>query len=753
MSTEGHRKDCVLGVVSRPQPWFSCVIVFLAFSASANGQSLITDKEARAVRTEVAPVIDGVIEEAIWEGALVIDDLYQLMPNEYAEPTESSRFRVLFDANHLYVAAELNTEDPESIVAQVTRQGSSNGSDDTISVFVDGFNRKQSGYIFGLNLNGVRNEALVTDVVRFNADWQGIWDGAAVRTPYGWSAEIAIPFKSLSFDASADAWSFNVYRTLPRSNEIAAWVSKNQNQDAASSGVLTGLSGIVQGKGLDVVPSLTLRNERDFESGRESFSVEPAIDVFYKLGSGLNAALTVNTDFSDTEVDDVQIDLSQFNLFFPERRDFFLRDVNVFDFGSIGASFSFANPGGSERENGRPFFSRRIGLSAGGDPVDVIAGAKLSGKVDRFETGLLVVQQDRFEDIEADTLVIGRVSADILAESAIGAIVTHGDPRSNTENSLGGVDFRYRNSRLGTGRRLEFSSWYQQSDTQGLEGDDSAWGTTLSMPNAIGWRGLYQYQRLGENFNPALGFVSRTGVDFNRAALGYIWRYTDHSWLNRIQFGGHARRWRYLDDSTEQSSQNILALDIDTVEGDRIFFRWLDFGEQIRPGGSQPFSAVEVLLPETIYSWSRYGFGFRSADFRKLAWSFRFFDGEYYTGDRQILGGSVTFRPNRHWSLETDIEYWDVELPEGDFKVRTASLRAEWAPSSSLSWVNVAQYNNVSGRLGINSRLHWVPRAGQNAFFVVGHNFIENDETENIDGNFRSAQTDITLKANYTFRF
>src|SRR5690606_31117286 len=209
------------------------------------------------------------------------------------------------------------------------------------------------------------------------------------------------------------------------------------------SGLALGFEGLQQGIGLEVVPSLSATNRKVFATGATDSDLEPSLDVAYRLTSQLNASLTINTDFSATEVDDRQVNLTRFNLFFPEKRDFFLREADIFEFGRIGAQDGNGAISNAERQNARPFFSRRIGLSNAGQIVDLEYGGKVSGRVGRFEIGALSIRQDEHAGIEADNLSVIRAKAGIGAESTIGMIVTEGDPGSNLDNSLAGVDFLY----------------------------------------------------------------------------------------------------------------------------------------------------------------------------------------------------------------------------------------------------------------------------------------------------------------------
>lgn len=204
--------------------------------------------------------------------------------------------------------------------------------------------------MFDINPNGVRSQALFTNVTEENWDWRGIWQGAAKRNDQGWTAEVAIPFKTLSFDPSSPTWGLNFTRWLGRRNERFGWVSHNHEQNPAHSGRITGLVRIEQGIGLDIVPGFKVGESREYRGGTRDTFVEPTIDLFYKLTPSMTAALTVNTDFSGTTADTRQINLTRFDLFFPERRQFFLQDADIFAFGAI------------EEEGLMPFFSRRIGL-------------------------------------------------------------------------------------------------------------------------------------------------------------------------------------------------------------------------------------------------------------------------------------------------------------------------------------------------------------------------------------------------------
>ena len=298
-------------------------------------------KSVRVVCTDTPPVIDGDLGDAAWARAAFVDDLHQTDPVEYAEPSEHTEIYVIYDDDALYVAARLYDSDREQITANNMRQNDEIAQDDRFYVMIDPFNERRSGYLFGINPNGVRGDGVYRNVSELYANWDSIYDAAAGRFEGGWTAEIEIPYKSISFDPTTDTWGLNFSRGIVRRDETIAWVSRNREFNPSVSGLAVGFEGLEQGLGLDIVPSASIIGERTYSQDTladegSTTSLEPSLDIFYKLTPQLNASLTVNTDFSSTEVDDRQVNLDRFGLFFPEKRDFFLRESDIFEFGGIG---------------------------------------------------------------------------------------------------------------------------------------------------------------------------------------------------------------------------------------------------------------------------------------------------------------------------------------------------------------------------------------------------------------------------------
>jgi hypothetical protein len=707
-----------------------------------------SNKQVRVVRVESAPLIDGRLDDPVWQDAEVLTDFHQTRPNNGAEPSDPTEVYLIYGDDALYIGARMYDSEPQRIAAPTVRHGEGLRRDDRIVVILDPFHTGRGAYRFETNANGVRHDALYDSVSSFESEWTIIWDAAAAYFDGGWEAEIAIPFKSLSFDPNKDTWGFNFGRGIRRRGEEIAWVSRNRSYNASILGSATGLYGMDQGMGLDIVPSVTMNEQKMYAPSGADSNFEPSLDVFYKVTSSLNASLTINTDFSASEVDDRQVNLSRFSLFFPEKRDFFLNDSDLFTFGRIG-DISNGATSRSGDNNGRPFFSRRLGLSSSGQPVDLEYGGKLSGRVGRMSVGVLAIRQDEFESVDASNVLVGRLAANVLNESSVGMIVTAGDPNSNTDNTLAGVDFRYLNTRLPGGRVLEADAWYQQSDTDGLDGDDAAFGLGIAMPNNTGWRGGLHYKQIQDNFNPALGFVNRSDIDDITADVGYTF-YPTGSLIQDVFSGIDVQRTSFI--GGELDSEVILAriVEIQTNARDTLYLHYSQNKELL----TKPFVIYEdddkqVIIPPGSYSFGEASTTIETGGQRDLAGAVTVLTGDFYDGSRTNLAGEVTWRQSKYFTVSAAYDWNDIKLPEGNFITRLTSLTTEINFSPTFYWVNLLQYDNVSEVLGINARLVWIPTAGQQGLIVINHSLQDRDR----DNTFKSELRDINIKLSYTFRF
>ncbi len=707
-------------------------------------------KQARAVRVESRPVIDGRLDEAVWQQADVISDFHQIRPGDGTPTTERTEVYVIYDKDAMYIGARMFDSEPELIAAPTNRHGLGLPNDDRFVIILDPFNTGRMGYRFESNLNAVRHDALYQNPTSFQLDWNTIWDVAASVDGKSWVTEVEIPFKSLSFDPSIDTWGFNFGRGIRRRGEEVAWVSYNRTYNPSTLGKLTGITGIDQGLGIEVVPSLTGTRKERFapDSTRQDF--EPSLDVFYRLTPSLNAALTLNTDFSATEVDTRQVNLTRFNLFFPEKRDFFLNDLDLFQFGNIGNSTtSNTTTLRGARENGRPYFSRKIGLSSSGEPVDINYGGRISGRVGRWNIGALAIHQDESAGVDASDLLVGRVSAGLLRDVTVGMVFTHGNPVSSIANSVIGGDFHYLNNRLPGGQAIEGEAWYQVSDTPGLESNDAAFGAGLRSPNSAGLRGGVGLKEIGRNFNPALGYVNRTDIRDYTADLGY----TQFFRGNRIQswFAGIDAQLVYGIDGGRQTEVLVYRLsEIETSSRHKAQLRYLQNREVVqRPFILYSEPGRQFTVQPGEYAFDQGELSITTAGQLAFSGSVTATVGDFYDGKRTGIASTFNWNQSRHFRLALTHDWNSIHLRQGDFITRLSTLTTQTAFSSTLFWVNLFQYDNVSEEIGLNTRLQWIPKAGQEGFIVLNYNMQDRDK----DNAFAAAAFDTSVKFRYTFRF
>ncbi len=724
--------------------------VSLAVTAQAQQNNPEGLKEFRATRVDTAPVLDGRLDDAVWQRSEMIDDFHQIRPGDGTEPSERTEVYMVYTEDALYIGARMYDSNPELIAAPVIRHNQGLPGDDRLVIILDPFNTRRVGYRFETNLNGVRHDALYENITSFTGDWVAIWDVATDTFDQGWIAEVEIPFKTLPFDPNIDTWGFNFGRGIRRRSEEMAWVSYNRTYNPSIVGLATGLEGMNQGVGLDIVPTLTMNERRTFNPGDKESDFDPSLDVFYRLTPSLNAALTVNTDFSSADVDNRQVNLTRFNLFFPERRDFFLNDSDLFQFGNISNTGS-QNQAGSRgaRENARPYFSRTIGIGSSGEEVDLKYGGRISGRVGRWNIGTLAVRQDASANVDTSDLFVGRFSANVLDESTLGFIVTDGDPQSNLDNTVYGADFRYLNTQLASGRQVEGNIWYQQSDTPGLEGDDASWGVNISSPNNTGLRGEIGIKEVQRNFNPALGFVNRSNVRDYSGRVGYTHFY--NSDLFQQSYSGlDVFRGELIDGGLQSEVLKFRFLEMETNARDSFDLGYTRYKEVVRT----PFTIYSeptrsVAIPAGDYSYQTFDFSLGTGNQREFSASIRSEFGDFYNGDQLGIFTSFNWNQSKNFAMELNYDWTDISLPQGEFTARLTSLNTQVAFTTNLYWISLLQYDNISENMGLNTRVQWIPEAGQEALIVLNYNMQDTDK----DNTFHTALSDLSIRFRYTFRY
>lgn len=704
---------------------------------------------ATSTRTALAPTIDGRLDDAVWRAAKPIGELIQIEPLEGVPPSEASEIRFLHDGEQLYMAIRCFDREPGLIVSTTRERDAFLEVDDRIEIVFDTFHDRRNAFFFQINACGSKGDALVTNNgANFNKPWDGLWEGVARVDELGWSAELALPFKTLDFAEGGDTWGLNVERYIGRKREESRWSNGSRDQrlfNVYRAGELRGLTDIHQGIGLDVVPFFVAhgRNERDRDAdgradggGNRSLLGEPGFDLFYKLIPSLTFSLTVNTDFAETEVDERQINLTRFPLFFPERRDFFLQNAGVFEFG-----LNNSGGGGGDRAL-IPFFSRRIGLSPDGEEVPILAGAKLTGRAGPWGMGVLDVQTDELDAVEGQNLFAGRLSRNVGEQSTVGGIVTRGNPAGGGDNTVFGLDATHRARVFAGDRDLITTGFVLHSDSENVSGQSSAFGLALRAPgDRLGWSlGALEIQ---EDFEAALGFVPRKDVRRYDGTLEYQPR-PDIPGLRQLEFGLATEVFTDTDGELETWGTEFQPLGFLFESGDEARLVLEHVHDEL---GADFEIADGIVIPTGEYDFTRASLELGTAQKRALSAELSLDAGEFFDGQRRGYGVNFLWQPGPLFNGQCGYARDDVALDGGDFDTQLARLRANFSFSPELSWNNFLQWDSESDTFGVQSRLRWIPVPHQEVFLVFNET-LESDSS-------RSAPLfqELSFKLAYAVRF
>lgn len=695
------------------------------------------DRGGRSVtawRTTDRIVLDGRLDDAAWTNAAPLGALMQRDLQEGQEPTEDTEVRVLYTADALYFGIVCHDRDAAHggiIATQLTRDADLD-PDDRVLVLLDPFADHRNGFFFEVNPAGARRDGQVSNNAEsLNADWDGIWNAAARVTPDGWTAEIEIPFKTLRFDPRAAAWGLNVERHIKRRNENDRWAGARRDvwiSNLAEAGALRGLTNVHQGRGLDIRPFVsTGRRDGDgrFDAG---------VDLFKNVTPNVNASLTINTDFAETEVDARQVNLTRFPLFFPEKRAFFLEGAGVFDIAGLGSS----------NENLIPFFSRRIGLLDDGRTVPILAGAKLIGRVGDYNVGVLDVQTRDLSDNSAtgQNLLAARVSRNLFRQSWIGAMVTNGNPMGTGGNTVVGADARFATSEFRGGKNLSLDLFLLGTRDEATHANDIAAGFKVDYPNDL-WDIALNWKHIGDHFQPALGFLPRRGI--RRTNVGIEFKPRPERFGIR-QFFFELRPDYITDLHNRVQNWRIFTapLNLLTESNEHLEWNYIPTYEHL----DAPFELGGLVIPPGSYQWTRYRAEANTATKRRWVVDAAWWWGGFYNGTLRQLEAGLTVKPNRHLILAGTLDQNDVRLPHGRFRTRIVSGRTDINLSPNLSWATIIQYDSESRLLGAQSRFRWILRPGNDLFLVINRGWLKSE-----DGEFLPRFERGTAKLQYTFRF
>ncbi len=731
----------------------SLVAASAAMAQPANSNSSAAAANiATAARAVEAPTLDGdVIGDPAWANATPITGFTQEQPNEGEPVSERTEVRVIFTNDTLYIGAVMFDSDPSGIIISDARRDSPLDDTDSFQMIVDTYRDRQNGFVFGTNPAGVEYDGQVTNEGQggggqgggqmqsggsgagFNINWDAAW---VVRTrvgEHGWSAEFAIPFRTLRYPAGASqTWGLNFQRNIRRKNERAYWAPIPRQFNLYRLSLAGSLTG---------VQTPALRNFRitpyalgnALKSGTAPVDTELDYDfggdVKYSLTPSLTLDATVNTDFAQVEVDDQQINLDRFNLFFPEKRPFFLENAGFFTVG---------NPGEVDL-----FFSRRIGIGEDGEAIPIMGGGRVSGKAGKFNVGLLNMQTSDYNDVVASTnFSVARISRDLPNRSSIGAIVTNrqatGDLAGDDEY---GRTFGF-DGKLGIGMTTVVSGFVARTETPGVADSDHAYNIR-SQTNRPQWDLNFGFQEVGSGFNPAIGFYSRRGYRKPDAMLMTRFRPDDFLKLQEIRphtsyrgFWGlddfHETGYWHIDshwqfrDSTEiHTGMNI------THEGVRTPF-------EIFPG---------VFVPPGMYDHAEAQLVAMSNQGAPVSVSMRATIGGFFGGDRIALNPTIRFRAGDALTTELNYQRNDINLPWGEFVTNLVRTRVSYSFTSRIFTQALVQYNDRADLWSMNFRFGWLQAANTGLFVVY-------TDTRGLYDLFeRPERTDRSLTVKYSYMF
>jgi hypothetical protein len=468
-------------------------------------------------------------------------------------------------------------------------------------------------------------------------------------------------------------------------------------------------------------------------------------DMFYRITSNLVSSTTFNTDFAETEVDTRQVNLTRFPLFFPEKRAFFLEDAGIFE-------FARAQEEEGDREGGGdllPFFSRRIGLVEGSE-VPLRVGEKLTGKVGRFDVGLLDVQTAHLDRhfqalIPGKNLAVGRVKANFLSQSYIGALFTNGDPTGETSNQVGGVDLKLATSNfLNSEKNVSLMLFGSKSRTSGVDGRDAAYGGVIAYPNDL-VNAQYRWTNIGENYNPALGFVPRQGVRISSLSTELSPR--PRFWnLRQMSFEfGYSDYYNLRQHSSETRELTVTPFQWRFNSGEMVGYEYSRNTERLY----EPWEIQDgVMLPVGEYTFAAHGLEIRSSETRPFFARVELSSGSFFGGTRREARIETTWRKNRHLTTAASLEQNWLRLKAGSFNTSLVMYRLDYSFTPFITLANFVQYDTESRNIGLQSRLRWILTPGNECFVVFNHAWQENQFDR-----FESAQTRFRVKFSYTFRF
>ncbi len=710
------------------------------------GGSNATPPVLTAAALPAGVTVDGRLDEPAWATADSIACLVEVEPRQGAAPSARTVIKVLANADELLIAVAAHQPDGVHIVSYAKAPDSPLRDEDHIRIVLDTFLDGRSGYVFAVNPSGARYDALVANQGEGeNESWDGVWEARTFRGDSAWFAEIRIPVRSLAFRKDLHQWGFNVERRIQALQETDRWFGASRDykvSQTSRAGRLRGLPSFDLGIGMTVRPALTGGGGKPTPDTTVVSTFHPSLDVTQRLGANLLVSLTLNTDFAETEVDTRRTNFTRFPLFFPEKRSFFLEGSDIFAFGFGGESDVI------------PFFSRRIGLVEGGSvPLDV--GLKINGRLDGTSVGALVVRTGDGDTLAtAATMSVVRIRQNVLRESSVGLIGAVGDPLGRGGSWTVGSDATFQTSHFGGDKNLSVGLWGLVMHRDSLRGDRTAAGVRVAYPNDL-VDASASYVRIGDAFDPSLGFVPRPGV--HMAALEVNWQprpgrvgplpIRQCFWENRLTYvAGLTGGW-------ESYRYFTAPINCRLESGDRFEFNIVPQGERL----AEPFDMTSgVSVPAGAHHFVRYRLEAGLAAKRKLSAQVTWWFGGFYDGALDQIELTSTWNPTPLFTVQVGGEHDIGHLPGGDFTADLWGVRINANISPDLQVSSFTQYDTGNRALGTNTRLRWTFSPLGALFVVYNHNLSDPEGVASgrwSPRGLRFASNQLLVKAQYVVRY
>ena len=724
------------------------VSLFLCFSLYISAQTTTQSNRPyfKANRLEKAPVIDGnILSDPIWQAITPIEELIQIKPKFGAPASEKTEIRVAYDNNMFYVSVICYHKDPKNIVVSDSRRDADLGDEDSFLFIVDTYNDQQNGFLFGTNASGMEYDAQIDNegqgnfsqnrqqggvIGGTNLNWDASWSVKTEIGDYGWSAEFAIPFRSLRF-ASGDnvTWGINFQRNISKTSETDYWASLPIGFDMKRLS-LAGKMHALQLKNpgnLKITPYALLQTVHDkaLDPSETNTDIEVGIDLKYSITPSVTLDLTYNTDFAQVEVDEQQVNLDRFNLFFPEKRPFFLENAGQFTVGSPGEVDLF--------------FSRRIGIGNDGDQVPIIGGARISGKIGQTNIGLLSMFTDDIMavGIEKNNFTVARVNQDFPnSRSSIGGIFISRAGMGDTTDDYNRVFAA--DGKWGLGKKAQITGFLAKSTTPGIDNQDHAFKLNANY-NWDGWNLNAGYTEVGEGFNPEVGFLQRSAFRKPELLIFKQWRPKNMGNLLEVRPHISYRSYWNFDDELVTS---FLHIDNHWVWNSGFeVHTGINFTTE---GVLEDFDLSGVIVPIGTYKHAELQLIVMTNPNKALSLSTRSIIGGYFGGDRMSHSGTLKMRLGNKFNSSLTMSYNDLNLPNGDLTAILTNGRLSYSFTPRMFVQGLVQHNNVSNIASVNARFGWLKNANTGLFVVF--NIIKDDDI--LDGLNNQS---VTLKYSYRF--